>query len=521
MNRECVLPNTCKDIPVTFTSMTIYDVNDSEFPPVNGIYFNTIVTYKITGHVYMYDSEGVPSLMNDMSINVDDALSTTSKNPVQNAVITNALNQTNTNIGTQLAEVRTQIINEADTRAQADATLNEKINDATQSSTEALGDAVAGLENTISTGLASKVDVVEGKGLSTNDFSNADQEKLAGIEGGAQVNPTKLSELTNDAGYQTGADVEAAVAEAVSTSTEALNLKLDKNLIQSVAITDNGSTDVVSLTNGLVNLSTGATSSQEVPLPVASAESAGVINPSLYNSIQDSAEKVDVILNGAVAVADLAAEPTQEQLTTAWETATGRDELVNGAKIYDQTNNKTWTYYSNATTWYATANSGTGTISQFTNDTAGIIKGSTADGQIFAEADGTGSVNGWDDLNSKVNNLENNQYELPVASTSQLGGIKMGSGTYQFLTTNIEWASNSQVLLHHYTLLNGGTQKNKVLNVPEASATTRGFMSIADKVKVDNMPEFEVVTEANDPGEGSELAANKVIFVVADSAEGE
>ena len=33
-----------------------------------------------------------------------------------------------------------------------------------------------------------KVDKVAGKGLSTNDFTNEEKEKLAGIESGAQVN---------------------------------------------------------------------------------------------------------------------------------------------------------------------------------------------------------------------------------------------------------------------------------------------------------------------------------------------
>ena len=39
-----------------------------------------------------------------------------------------------------------------------------------------------------------------------------------------------------------------------------------------------------------------------------------------------------------------------------------------------------------------------GAVSQFTNDVAGIIKGSDIDGKVYAEADGTGSVKGWDEL---------------------------------------------------------------------------------------------------------------------------
>ena len=74
--------------------------------------------------------------------------------------------------------------------------------------------------------LNGKVNVVEGKGLSTNDFTDADETKLDGIESSAQVNkietikvnnvtqtitsksvnisvPTKTSDINNDSGYIT------------------------------------------------------------------------------------------------------------------------------------------------------------------------------------------------------------------------------------------------------------------------------------------------------------------------------
>lgn len=88
-----------------------------------------------------------------------------------------------------------------------------------------------------------KVDKVTGKGLSTNDYTDSDKNKLAGIATGAEVNvqsdwsvtdstsdafikskpsiPTKTSDITNDSGYITIADVpEGAVA---STTTPKMN----------------------------------------------------------------------------------------------------------------------------------------------------------------------------------------------------------------------------------------------------------------------------------------------------------
>lgn len=86
----------------------------------------------------------------------------------------------------------------------------------------------------IKSALGGKVDVVSGKGLSTNDYTSAEKQKLSGIASGAQVNviefvkvngtkvepssksvdisvPTKTSQLTNDSGYQSRASVESIV----------------------------------------------------------------------------------------------------------------------------------------------------------------------------------------------------------------------------------------------------------------------------------------------------------------------
>lgn len=79
----------------------------------------------------------------------------------------------------------------------------------------------------VDTALGNKVDKVSGKGLSTNDYTTTEKNKLAGIASGAQVNvietikkngtaltitskavdisvPTKTSDLTNDSGFITG-----------------------------------------------------------------------------------------------------------------------------------------------------------------------------------------------------------------------------------------------------------------------------------------------------------------------------
>lgn len=86
----------------------------------------------------------------------------------------------------------------------------------------------------IKASLGGKVDAVSGKGLSTNDYTNAEKNKLSDIASGAQVNvieavkvngtaltpsnksvdvtvPTKVSQLTNDSEFQTSTQVNSIV----------------------------------------------------------------------------------------------------------------------------------------------------------------------------------------------------------------------------------------------------------------------------------------------------------------------
>lgn len=100
----------------------------------------------------------------------------------------------------------------------------------------------------IKSALGGKVDVVSGKGLSTNDYTTAEKTKLNGIASGAQVNviesvkvngtkltpsskavdvtvPTKTSQLTNDSGYQSATSVESIItAKGYQTQAQVQSL---------------------------------------------------------------------------------------------------------------------------------------------------------------------------------------------------------------------------------------------------------------------------------------------------------
>ena len=115
-----------------------------------------------------------------------------------------------------IPDVQSAIAGLVDSAPQTLDTLNELA--------AALGDD-PNFATTVTNALGDKVDKVNGKGLSTNDYTTAEKNKLAGIASGAEVNvqadwnvtntssdafiknkpsiPTKTSDLINDNGYTT------------------------------------------------------------------------------------------------------------------------------------------------------------------------------------------------------------------------------------------------------------------------------------------------------------------------------
>lgn len=203
---------------------------------------------------------------------------------------------------------------------------------------------------------------------------------------------------------------------------------INYTLVSDINLGSNNSTSVVELDASKVNIATGDTSSKQVPLPVASSQQAGVINSATFDAITNNTTNINALLNGSVAVTGLSANPTQAELTAAWTNETGLSTLINRAQVLDVTNELVWTYYTNTNTWYSAPAGGQLTVSTFTNTSEGLIKGSTETGQVFAENDGTGSVNGWDTLVASVNSNTNNKLATNNLSASN-GITKTTSGS--------------------------------------------------------------------------------------------
>lgn len=213
---------------------------------------------------------------------------------------------------------------------------------------------------------------------------------------------------------------------AIANST--VSTKLNKDIVTDISLNANTSTTTVQIDGAKENIYTGATSTKNVTLPVASTTQAGVMNSATYDAVTNNTTSINAIMNGAVAITGISASPSQSDLTTAWQTETGLTTLINRASIYDVSNDKVWTYYTNDTTWHAVSNTTQVTINTFTNSSEGTILGSTSVGQIFAENDGTGSVNGWDNLSNAVSSNTSNISSLQTAVAGKQDALTAGAG---------------------------------------------------------------------------------------------
>ena len=149
---------------------------------------------------------------------------------------TNADNTLQTNIDKEAQAresgdqvLKGQIDSEAATRTAQDQILDQKITALSDKGVADKAEILAAVEAEKEARIAgdnalkeSKVDKREGYALSKNDLTDILLQKLNGIEEHANY-ITQVSQLVNDAGYQTEADVEAAIEKIIGSAPEVLD----------------------------------------------------------------------------------------------------------------------------------------------------------------------------------------------------------------------------------------------------------------------------------------------------------
>lgn len=149
---------------------------------------------------------------------------------------------------------------------------------------------------------------------------------------------------------------------------------------------------------------------QNVALPVVNTTNAGILNVNDYKFFQEYDARLRAVEGiSRIYLVELPSDnPDPQQITLAYTSQwpDAPNPPLEGTVIVDPArNNLSYRWNTQSNTWYKISEVA---IQQFTNTTLGTIKGSTQDGEVQANADGTGSVTGWDTIKGNISTAENN-----------------------------------------------------------------------------------------------------------------
>lgn len=447
MNNYCECNNAyrpksqkCAGITIVIIPMQSGD-STGVFAPKLGDYKNTVVKYLADNKVFLYDKDGNWTEIGETEIpgvTLDTELSLASPNAVENRVITQGIN----NVELLANSIAGSVVDERNDRIAADGVLQ----------------------------------------------GNIDAEVLARQEADNTLQGNINAEVTNreNADLTLQGNIDAEVIARGNAITGVEN-KINQNFVEDLVMTSNENS--VTITEHRINPVTGATTVEQDTIPSASIATAGTISAADYQAIIESEQLTKAILEGAVAIDNLPAAATQADLTAAWTAATGYDDLINRASIYDISNSLIWTYYENSALWYS-ASAGI-TINNFTNSTAGTILGSSTDGNVSANVDGTGTVSGWSTVKNDITALQTDKADASslatVATTGDYGD-----------------------LLNKPTI---PTVNNATLTIQSNGTNVATFTANASSNVTANISSPVITMQTTDPGEGAALAANNFIAV--------
>lgn len=286
--------------------------------------------------------------------------------------------------------------------------------------------------------------------------------------------------------------------------------QINRDLVERVYV----STDEVrvNLKQTLRNVVSGVTQNRVEEFPLASDTSAGAMSATDYKSIRDLQSRVGQLEQKATRLLyDDKIYPTADEINS-FVISMGYTAPFEGIAVVVSGTNHIWHYYENGG-W---KDDGVDVVSLFTNDIAGIIKGSASDGKVYAETDGTGSVYGWDALKNNVTNLSN-QF-TNYTPTSNLSVVAL-SGSYNDLL-------NKPVLAIVATSgdYNDLTNKPTIPTLTSQLTNDSGFLTnesdptIPDYVKSITETDITNWNDKLDSSYSSEYVSTAIKFIEGDSS---
>lgn len=249
-------------------------------------------------------------------------------------------------------------------------------------------------------------------------------------------------------------DAAAAATVANEAKQEAAQATINVGeAFDNTRVTPNSSTVVVEFDriNG---------NAQNTALPVVNTTNAGILNAKDYRFFQEYDARIRAVEGvSKIYLVELPSDnPSSQQITLAYTSQwpDAPNPPLEGTVVVDPArNNLSYRWNTQSNTWYKISEVA---VNQFTNTTLGTIKGSTSDGEVQANADGTGSVTGWDTVKANISTLQENAISNARAVPSPTG-------------VNLELINQNNVI------------KN-TLSIPISTNTNAGLMSPAMNIKL-------------------------------------
>ncbi len=284
----------------------------------------------------------------------------------------------------------------------------------------------------------------------------------------SEINPTNEAFVKNKSTkylVNDGEDGTSIYATQKWTQNEISKHSIDLDVVKDISLSQNETPDYLAIKKDSVNLNTRVEKSEDVTLPLATNSKSGLMSSTDVNAISDLKGRVENLEGKTTRLLYSENEnPTVEQINTFVENAGYTSPFEGIAVVVDKTFH-IWHYYENIG-WQ---DDGQDTVSTFTNNIAGIIKGSEIEGRIYAENDGTGSLVGYDNLKNKTDIIKNdgagNQY-------------LSNDGTYKTIRTNRQFNSAWKI---------DGTTLEFIQSILADSSATVG-MSYLGGVKFTDLP---------------------------------
>lgn len=324
--------------------------------------------------------------------------------------------------------------------------------------------------------------------------------RITGIEGVANEANTKASNAVTTAN-QANATANQALTNSETTQT---NLTTLEGVVDT-AFNAVGNTESTSTVN--VDLTTIGGQKKTTALPVASAGKAGVINTSDYIKFEGYDARIKSLEGQSITylVQFPNNNPTQAEITAAYRAQYPNAPFppLDSTVLMDTANELSYRWFENSQTWSKISAE---PIGLFTLQKEGLIKGSDKVGEVYPNADGTGAVNGWDALGTRVTNAEAaitantnlaNSKGAQLNSSATATGVNVNllntAGT-QIGTTALPVASESQAgIVNAATMVTiNALAKGSIPNIISVNSNS---LTVINKAGTQI---FEIIMDTND-----------------------